>query len=290
MKHFELPSTAHLTACLLPLALLFATPGCFGPKGQHMTAAEYEAHERSTLSDEVAAQAADGRATGGAREDLQREADELDSQLAEVRHDLDEMVFRRERIGLEQASDELRLSHASQAAQQGLVDAQTAKVRFVEVLRPLRIEEDALNLAGAADALLETREELAQLELMYSGAELGEGTAEIVIERTRRRLARSEARHAIAVRRSRELLEVDLPREQGQLELAVAAARVEATNAERAVTVGVLERQAALRELDHEEAQLKFRFDGMEKRRIAHESKLRDLERRTLAGFGELGA
>src|SRR6185295_1658408 len=85
---------------------------------------------------------------------------------------------------------------------------------FTKVEQARRLADDALDMARSQDGLLETREELAQLEMMYSGGNLGDATAEIVLNRTRRRLQRAEEGHRLRTERSGELKTITLPREQ----------------------------------------------------------------------------
>jgi hypothetical protein len=246
------------SACLVLLA------GCSSPKGTYVTPAELAASEAGLRPPGVAAAAASApapadaaaragttsdeyverkRGFDGRRRELLRRAEDLDRD----RKDHGERTARLEvQHAAARAEEQLALRQVEHAHAVAVEDLE----RFVAVVRDRRLREDALELQAVADMLLETREELAQLELMYGDDELGDATAEIVLERTRRRLRRAEERHALAQQESTELREVSLPREERELELALEAARVALENAQREGRAGELERSAALRELE----------------------------------------
>jgi hypothetical protein len=57
---------------------------------------------------------------------------------------------------------------------------------------PVKLEKARLSFKEAEDNVLESREELEQLEMMYSEQEFGDKTSEIVIARAKRRLERAQ--------------------------------------------------------------------------------------------------
>jgi hypothetical protein len=186
-----------------------------------------------------------------------KKRDELDKRrtdLARRREDQARSAFelaqRRRRTELEHQSAAAQEAVSLEQAERELRQASEDLARFRAEERPRRLAEDALDLQQSSDGLLETREELAQLEMMYSGAELGDATAEIVLNRTRRRLQRAEERHALRERRSAEFRAVALPRDE---ESRVASARAKAValeNVRRNQEKEHLQREAALRDLD----------------------------------------
>ena len=271
------------SAHALPALLLLGVSACFGPPGKRVTPEEYARLQAADQSGSVAHLADDSRqARQLDDEQAQREREHRDRTL-EAQHEQLELQHRRERVALEQATG---LADAELALHRAGLERDWARdelATFIEERRPLREAEDALSLQAAADALLETREELAQLELMYAGSELGEGTAEIVLQRTRRRLSRDEERHALAGRRSALLRAVELPREQARLELALAEREVSAASAERKRTVTQLEQQAALRDLEHEAVMLERRLAGLAAEALRLEADRRAAEARRIA-------
>ena len=121
---------------------------------------------------------------------------------------------------------------------------------------PDRLAEDALGVQQSWDGLLDTREELAQLEMMYGDAKLGDATAEITLNRTKRRLQRAEEGHRLREKRSEDLKSVTLPRDEVRLRLEVKAKTIALESAQRAQLKGKLARAEALRGLDLEAAKL----------------------------------
>ena len=122
--------------------------------------------------------------------------------------------------------------------------------------KPNRLAEDALGLQGSWDGLLETREELAQLEMMYKDSALGDATAEITLNRTKRRLQRAEEGHRLREKRSEDLKTLTLPRDEERLRLEVKAKTVALESARRSVEKGRMARAEALRGLDVEAGKL----------------------------------
>ncbi|MCO5167384.1 MAG: HlyD family efflux transporter periplasmic adaptor subunit [Planctomycetes bacterium] len=97
------------------------------------------------------------------------------------------------------AQDEADHALQASAAQDALEQAQAAARDATEELEHFRAVEGPLMLASAALSLQahehhvdDQKEELAQLEAIYQGAELAPETQEIVLERARRNLRRAE--------------------------------------------------------------------------------------------------
>jgi hypothetical protein len=119
-------------------------------------------------------------------------------------------------------------------------------------------------LTEARNALAETEQELAQLELMYAEQDLADKTRELVIGRTQRRLELSRAACALNEEKLARLTTVDHPQKSAQLgeEIEAAEAELEAANllqrSERVeAELAVLKARHAL--LDAEEALSKSR-------------------------------
>jgi len=257
------------------VALLLLT-ACATPTGTVVTPTELremearEAAARRQTAGEVLAVAGGVPASGvvlpgqdGLTPEQQKKRDELDrrrTDLARKREDHARSTFeleqRRRRTELEQQSAVAQEAVALAQAERELRLASEDLQRFRAEERPRRLAEDALDLQQSADGLLETREELAQLEMMYEGSELGDATAEIVLNRTRRRLQRAEERHALRERRSAEVREVTLPREEDTRVQAERAKTVALENLRRNQEKDRLAREAALRDLDFDARKL----------------------------------
>jgi hypothetical protein len=240
---------------LLPLVLLcLALSACFGPSGRRMSPDEYREMEQLNAS------STDSPRSGLEREKRRRELDERDRDLsgrtADHVHDLEALASRRAQLVLEHAI-ELADEHLELArGQRELREAQEDLAHFTGEVKDRRVTEDALDVQASRDRLMETREELAQLELMYSESELGDATAEIVLERTRRRLTLAELRHRVRQERSAELQGHTLPRMEAEYEAAQMEAQIGLENIKRRLEKQDLERRAAEAQLKHEAGQL----------------------------------
>jgi hypothetical protein len=247
---------------LCSVALLSAA--CSTPQGTRISGAELAERERAAAAagampgTEVAlAAAASGRDRGGLSPERQVQRDGFDGRnitLARRREDharaTSELEQRRARVAIEHAvalaSEEVTLRQAERDERVATEDAR----RFDEVDEKRRLAESALELRGSSDNLLETREELAQLEMMYKESDLGDATAEIVLNRTRRRLQRAEEGHQLREQRAADLRTITLPREREKLALELKAKTVALENARRQAEQGRMQRELAKRDLD----------------------------------------
>ncbi len=161
----------------------------------------------------------------------------------------------------ERASDDV----ARTAAERELRIATEQLEHFRGVERDRRLRENALEVGSSYDRLLETREELAQLELMYADADLGDAAAEIVVNRSRRRLTRAEERHGLREERSADLREIELPRREQELEAAVQAKQVAHGNALRKLETADFARRLKLRALDGKAMKLQRELADVER-------------------------
>jgi HlyD family secretion protein len=91
--------------------------------------------------------------------------------------------------------------------------------RFQEVDKAMRIQEADLRLQTVRDNYANNEEELRQLEQMYNADELVEETEDIVLRRTRRRLARQKISLGIREKRDELWRTVDFPRQEEAAEL-----------------------------------------------------------------------
>ena len=253
---------------LLSGLITLCAAACASPEGQRVTAGDY------TRSQEQAAAAASlseprpeppSRPGGPSAlpDELVTEKNGLDKRVIDLgrrREDLarqrSELEQKRQRTALEQQSSEAEEALTLERAEMEFRNATTDLEHFIQEQMPNRVAEDALGLQGSWDGLLETREELAQLEMMYKDSALGDATAEITLNRTKRRLQRAEESHRLREKRTEELKSLTLPREEERLRLELKADTVALDSAKRAVDKGRLSRAEALRNLDTEAAKL----------------------------------
>ena len=92
---------------------------------------------------------------------------------------------------------------------------------FTENSAPMRLERSEYDLRRRRDTFVESQEELAQLEMMYAQEDFADKTKEIVLERGRRRLQRSQENLAMTERSLDVLRRVTIPIETREHELRV---------------------------------------------------------------------
>ena len=251
--------------------LITVCAACASPEGERVTAADYarsqeQAAAAAALSQPRAESPGSTRPSGGPgalSDELVTEKNGLDKRVIDLgrrREDLArqraELEQKRQRTALEQQSSEAEEALSLERAELEHRNATKDLDHFLQEQKPNRIAEDALSLQGSWDGLLETREELAQLEMMYKDSALGDATAEITLNRTKRRLQRAEESHRLREKRSEELKTLTLPRDEERLRLEVKAKTVSLDSARRAVEKGRLARAEALRSLDVETQKL----------------------------------
>jgi|GEM_PF-1910498 len=260
------------------VACLLIATACAAPQGTRVTPTELRAMEMREAA--ARQQAAAEAEVGGAPEpspgvsgamaprsnlspEQAKKRDEFDKRRTDIERRREdqargafELEQRRRRTLLEQESAVAQEAVALEAADRERRQAAEDLQRWRAEERPRREAEDALDLQVSADNLLETAEELKQLEMMYSTSELGDATAEIVLNRSRRRLQRAEERHHLRERRSDELRTVTLPREEASRLATDRAKAVALDNVRRTQDKERLAREAALRDLDFEARKL----------------------------------
>lgn len=274
-----------LRPTFLILFALLPCAGCVGPEGRTITAAEYADMEREAgqASRSVAMQIDRGAVDDQVA--LAERADGLHRERLELAFEQGELTQQRERLTLSESAEQSARELTLAQARERLTTARAERLFFADVERALLLGQDALAQLSAENSLLEMREELAQLELMY-GSDPADATAEIVVARTRRRVARSEERLRLLGMSSRKLREVDLPKRLHDGALALQDAEAAVANAENALALGVIDRASAERGLDHEAALLELQAKGLKRREQRLEEDQRSWERGENGGFG----
>jgi hypothetical protein len=264
--------------------LLVSLAACATPHGTTVTPAELHAQEMQEAQARAAASEAGGgqpaaAPTGAApgasaprdplagrsalTEEQAKKRDDLDNRrtaLARRREDQTRATFeldqRRKRTELDQQAAAAQEAVSLDAADREHRIAAEDLARFRAVDKPHRLAQDALSVQTSADGLLEADEELQQLKMMYSDSQLGDATAEIVLNRSERRLKRAQEGHRLRLEDSDELKNVTLPRDEEAKVQAEKAKAVALDNVKRADDKSKMEREAALRDLDFEARKL----------------------------------
>lgn len=257
-------------AGLLALTL-FAS--CAGPAGQDLSAGEYREMERE------AAARLPGRLSVAEAEKQRREIEDrsrkIDERRADQAHQEANLAARRAVLEVDHSMALADEKITLEAAERDVRLAQEDLSHFQVVESERRVRRSMLNLQSSSDRLLETREELAQLELMYGASQLGDATAEIVVERTRRRLMLTELRHKLVEQEAAELETRTLPRELEALEVAMLQKTVALQNVRRRQEKDAVQRETARRDLE---------FDVLKSARetaaIAEDARLLEVDRK----------
>lgn len=252
------------------LSGLIVCAACASPDGERIPAADYQRSQQEAAAAAALsmphAEPAPGKSASGPSalpDELVTEKNGLDKRVIDLgrrREDLarqrTELEQKRQRTMLEQQSSEADEALALERAELDSRNATQDLEHFLTEEKPNRLAEDALGVQASWDGLLETREELAQLEMMYKDSALGDATAEITLNRTKRRLQRAEESHRLREKRSEDLKTLTLPRDEERLRMEVKAKTVALESAQRAVEKGKLTRADALHQLDVEAAKL----------------------------------
>ena len=201
-----------------------------------------------------------------------KQRDEFDDRALELArrredHDLAVAAFNDELVQTDLTQETARRAEEQKVAQaeRTLRFAREDLQRFEEIDRPRRLVAAELDLQSSFNRLLQQREEMAQLEMMYSESDLGDATAEIVLSRGRRQLELMEQRYQMDEQRRDTVRDLDLPREHQELQAKVMDGETALVLAQRALEAGRLSRAAARTELDLERMELARELEDLER-------------------------
>ena len=144
-------------------------------------------------------------------------------------------------------------------------DLAAAKLEdFEKRTAPMKLEKARFALKRTEDGVLESREELEQLEMMYSEEELGDKTREIVIERAKRRLGRAERGLEIQLTELQNLEKETIPLERLELQLKTEAGAAEHQSKERSAEANLLEKRISLMSAQAEVARIETELKNLD--------------------------
>lgn len=155
------------------------------------------------------------------REKVEKERRDLARKKARTERDIEMAKLRleRARLAIELAERSNAQSLAKSKAELEL--AQRKLKTFKERNKPERINRAELSFQWSQDNAREAQQELEQLEMMYKEDEFADKTKEIVLERGKRRLERSQRSLAIETEAIATLKGETLPVEEAEQELSV---------------------------------------------------------------------
>jgi multidrug resistance efflux pump len=178
-----------------------------------------------------------------------------ESALDKARQEL-EIGERSDALALERAENERRL-------------AQEKLQSYVDFDAPQERAERELALIRSQDSIDNQKEELAQLKKMYSSEELTTATAEIVVRRTERNLARSTAALDHSKKRFEKLIKVEQPEETKRLELALRQKELDLERLRAGRGHAKLQRELDVRKAEREVAKQRERLERVRADRAA---------------------
>ncbi len=229
-----------LVFALVPISLLV---GCAATQHGTKTVASATDQPVAAGADEPAATA---KSEKGEEESEAKKAAKKAAKRAKLVSDLE---IARQKVTQAQLASTHQQADDEEAVRKAAADLDVASAKLVEFnerTAPVRLDRARLSLKGAEDRVVESREELEQLEMMYAEEELGDKTREIVITRAKRRLARAEWNLRIQQTDLANLEGEKIPLERHELELKVAAASATHDGKMRSANASTLAKQISL--------------------------------------------
>ncbi len=196
----------------LAVLILFVVPlaltGCAGSGRMDANPSQAKAKSDTPKADE--------KKNDDKAEKLAKELESMQQTLERMER---ELAIKELSLQKTEHSRKLSLTQSEQTikrAERELAMAQRKMEKFLNEDVPQRIQRAELGLKYTQDRFQEAQEELNQLELLYNEEEFAEKTKEIVLERGRRRLARSEENLQLSQRDVRILKEITIPVERDE--------------------------------------------------------------------------
>jgi hypothetical protein len=178
----------------------------------------------------------------------------------EAAYQLEIATTKLERAKMDAEQGQIESALAVDKAKHELELAQKALDHYVNVEMPQKRARGELELTQMKDSLTEQEEELAQLELMYKGDDLGDKTKEIVIARTKRRLERVKASLALQTKDLDDLVNVQQPEQKAKLEVALKEKQSDLQRAESSAKSSAIDKQLAVKSQTMETEKLKREY------------------------------
>ena len=231
------------TRMYLALVLAGVAGGCAATNNTEQMVVKPDAQR--TLS------VAPGDAESGAASDENKKSDakkkaEKEAKRAKLTRDLE---VARQKVAQAQLAIDHQRADDEEAVRKAAADRDLAAAKledFEKHSAPVKLEKARLSFKKAEDSVLESREELEQLKMMYNEQELGDKTSEIVIARAKRWLERAEQDLRIQTQDLQNLEKETIPLERRELQLKVEAGEGEQQTKVRSAEANVLEKRIAL--------------------------------------------
>jgi len=141
--------------------------------------------------------------------------------------------------------------NAIEAAERELAAAKSEHDHFVGVVTAFEIAERTLAVDRAAQGVVESEQELGELEAMYKAEQFAGMTKELVLTRGRSHLAMAKRELELARGRMEQLQAFEHPKRRRELGDAVTKADVALADARAQGEKGVIEQQLAVQKAEH---------------------------------------
>jgi len=209
-------------------------PRSAAPESESARAARptQESHVAETADEHSASTPAAQPQQGAKPDDDAEHADDETKKQARKEREQQRKLVKLERdvkvaqLKLSKANDTLQQAEInfSESVEKAATDLEIARIKltnFREISVPNRIARAQLNLERTEDGVTAAREEMQQLELMYNEEQFADKTKEIVLDRARRRLERSERDLTLRHEEFKTLVDVTIPLETREREIGV---------------------------------------------------------------------
>ena len=175
----------------------------------------------------------------------EKKVEELEHKLAEM--EIDIHIAEMERDLAHEA-----MEHRFEGLRRAIEEAEHDMHMFHEFDRPTREYQSRRSVIFAETRLQDSRTELEQLELLYEGSELEDGTAELVLQRGRMSLARAEEALGQTRREHEVEMNVKIPRSEEKLQRAIESANRDLHRAEAEAEIKRIQEDRKFEKMERE--------------------------------------
>ena len=175
----------------------------------------------------------------------EEKVEELERKMAEM--EIDHHIAEMERDLAHEARE-----HRFEGLRRAIEEAEHDLNMFHEFGRPTREFESRRSVIFAETRLKDSRTELEQLELLYAGSELEDGTAELVLQRGRMSLARAEEALGQTRREHEMEINVRIPRSEEKLDRAIESAHRDLRRAEAEAEIQRIQEERKFEKMERE--------------------------------------
>ena len=186
-------------------------------------------------------------------------------ELRKKKRELDYAKMQLEITRLDVQADERGAKIAVDNADRDLATTKAERDNFVNILKPLEVAERNLALDGSKQRVVESEQEMKELEGMYAKEDFANSTKELVLTRGRNHLAIAKRDLELDQKRLDQLNAFDHPKREHDLGAAVDRATQAAAEAHAKQDKGTLEHKLTLLKAEHGIEDLEHEIAKLEK-------------------------